>query len=213
MLAYSPFVDVARPHIAIASGIDTEVLVVLARTTRPLTGRRVADLVGHSQRGVLTVLDRFVEHGLVLRTEAGRALMHELNRDHLAAPAVDVLAGMRVELLTRLRNVFAGWDVAPLHASLFGSAARGDGDTSSDIDLFVVRPASVGEETAAWRSQVERLTGDVRRWTGNHATVIEQDEADIRRMGRSKAPVVKELERDGIDLAGTPLRELLATTR
>jgi predicted nucleotidyltransferase len=203
--------DVARPYSALTTGIAIDILVALAGTTRPLTGRRVAELVGHSQRGVLTALDRFVEHGLVLRTTAGRALMHELNRDHLAAPAVEVLAGMRTELLNRLRDAFARWEVAPVHASIFGSTARGDGDTSSDIDLFVVRPASVDEETAAWRSQVERLIDDVRGWTGNHAAVIEQDEAEVARLRRSKHRVLKDLHRDGIDLAGAPLRELLGT--
>lgn len=205
--------DVSRPHTAVASGIDTDVLVALAGTTRPLTGRRVAELVGHSQRGVLTALDRFVEHGLVLRTAAGRALMHELNRDHLAAGAVELLAGMRTEFLSRLRAAFAEWEVAPVHASIFGSAARGDGDTSSDIDLFVVRPASVDEETAAWRSQVEGLIENVRSWTGNHVAVIEHDESDVRRLRRSEPPVLEELRRDGIDLVGTPRRELLGTRR
>jgi predicted nucleotidyltransferase len=205
--------DLSRPYSAVASGIDTDVLVALARTTRPLTGRRVADVVGHSQRGVLSSLDRFVEHGLVLRTAAGRALMHELNRDHLAAPAVELLAAMGTQFLSRLRDAFAEWEMAPVHASLFGSAARADGDTSSDIDLFVVRPASVDEETAAWRSQIDRLTEDVRSWTGNHVAVIEQGEADLGRLRRSRRRVLKELLRDGIDLAGTPLRDLLGTPR
>jgi predicted nucleotidyltransferase len=204
--------DVSRPYTAIASGIETDILVALAGTTRPLTGRRVAELVGHSQRGVLSALDRFVEHGLVLRTPAGRAFMHELNRHHLAAPAVELLAGMRTEFLSRLRDAFASWEVAAVHASIFGSAARGDGDTNSDIDLFVVRPASADEETPAWRSQVERLIDDVRSWTGNHVAVIEQAEPEVGRLRRSKRPVLKELRRDGIDLAGTPLRELLGTS-
>jgi hypothetical protein len=206
-------VDVSRPYTAVSSGIDIEVLVALAGTTRPLTGRRVAELVGHSQRGVLTVLDRLVEHGLVLRTAAGRALMHELNRDHLAAPAVELLAGMRAELVGRLREAFADWKVAPVHASIFGSAARGDGNTRSDVDLFVVRPASVDEEAAVWRSQVDGLIADVHSWTGNHAAIIEQAEPDLKRLQRSKPPVLKNLRRDGIDLVGASLREVLGTSR
>ena len=205
--------DVSRPYTAVSSGIDIEVLVALAGTTRPLTGRRVAEVVGHSQRGVLTVLDRLVEHGLVLRTAAGRALMHELNRDHLAAPAVELLAGMRAELVGRLREAFADWKVAPVHASIFGSAARGDGNTRSDVDLFVVRPASVDEEAAVWRSQVDGLIADVHSWTGNHAAIIEQAEPDLKRLQRSKPPVLKNLRRDGIDLVGTSLREMLGTSR
>jgi predicted nucleotidyltransferase len=206
-------VDVSRPHAAVASSIDTDVLVTLAGTTRPLSGRRVAELVGHSQRGVLVALDRFVEHGLVLRTAAGRAFMHELNRDHLAAPAVERLAGIRTELLRRLRDALAEWEVPPVHASMFGSAARADGDTRSDIDLFVVRPASMDEGNSSWRAQVEQLTQDVRSWTGNHLAVIEQDETEVGRLRRSMPPVLEELRRDGIDLAGAPLREVLGTPR
>jgi predicted nucleotidyltransferase len=203
--------DLSRPYSAITSGIQTDVLVALARTTRPLSGRRVAQLVGHSQRGVLAALDRFVEHGLVLRTEAGRALMHELNREHLAAPAVELVAGMRDELFRRLSDELAGWEPAPVHASLFGSAARGDGDTRSDIDLFLVRRTDVDEEDAAWRSQVETLIADAQSWTGNPVAVIEQDELQVRRLRRSKPPVIEQLRRDGIDLAGKPLRELLGS--
>jgi predicted nucleotidyltransferase len=158
-------------------------------------------------------LDRLVEHGLVLRTAAGRALMHELNRNHLAAPAVELLAGIRTEFLSRLRDAFAEWELAPVHASIFGSAARGDGNTSSDIDLFVVRPASVDEDTGAWRAQVEALIEDVQSWTGNHVAVIEQAEADLGRLRRSNPPVLKQLRRDGIDLAGTPIRKFLGTSR
>lgn len=70
-----------------------------------MTGREVARLVGrNSHSGVLDVLNRLAEHGLVERQEAGRAFLYKLNRDHLAAPAVEVLANMRSELLSRLRR-------------------------------------------------------------------------------------------------------------
>jgi predicted nucleotidyltransferase len=202
--------DVSRPYSAISPGLEGDVLVVLAGTTRPLSGRRVAELVRHgSPDGVRKALERLVAQGLVLREEAGRALMHSLNRRHLAAPAVEVLAALRGEFLRRLRNTLASWEPTPLHASMFGSAARADGDTDSDIDLFLVRRARVAEDNLAWRTQVARLVDDVLAWTGNHAAVIEQREQDVPRLRRSEAPVVEELRRDGIDLAGTPLQELL----
>jgi hypothetical protein len=139
--------------------------------------------------------------------------MHSLNRRHLAAPAVDILAGMRAELLRRLRESFDGWQPAPLHTSLFGSTARGDGDSTSDVDLFLVRPDSLSEDDPRWREQVDQLTGDVFAWTGNHAVVIEQQVADILRLRRSRSPVVVELRRDGINLHGPPLEELFGAAR
>jgi predicted nucleotidyltransferase len=35
-----------------------------------------------------------------------------------------------------------------MHASLFGSAARGDGVPESDIDLLIIRPERVDAEDA-----------------------------------------------------------------
>lgn len=202
--------DVARPYSAVVPTVEGDVLVVLAGTTRPLTGRQVAQLVRRgSQKAVSVALERLVEHGVVLREEAGRAYLHALNRDHLAAPAVELLAAMRSELLRRLRGKLSGWSPAPVHASLFGSAARGDGDTHSDVDLLVVRPEGVNEEDRAWRTQVEDLAKAVLSWTGNHPGIAELSAAEFRKLPASSPPIVADLRDDGIDLAGTPIRTAL----
>jgi hypothetical protein len=158
---------------------------------------------------VQKALDRLVEQGIVHRQAAGRAYLHVLNRDHVAAPIVGGLAGLRGEFLRRMRDELASWEPAPVHASLFGSAARGDGDAGSDIDLLVVRPTHVDEEDAAWRSQLDGLAVRVEAWTGNHAGIIELGEAELAR----PSPTLKEVRADGIDLAGTPIRSLLRSRR
>jgi DNA-binding transcriptional ArsR family regulator len=181
--------------------------MVLAGTTAPLSGRQIARLARRgTSPSVSAALDRLVEQGLVHRQEAGRAYLHTLNRDHIAAPAVEALAGMRGELLRRLREALTRWEPAPLHASMFGSAARADGDTSSDIDLLVIRPGAVGEEDASWRTQVDDLAESVRAWTGNHAGIVELDEADLAGLRQRPPPILGDLRADGIDLAGMPLR-------
>jgi predicted nucleotidyltransferase len=159
---------------------------------------------------VLDVLNRLVEHGLVDRQEAGRALLYSLNREHLAAPAVDVLAGMRAELLNRIRQAIQGWKIVPVSVLLFGSTARGDGSTSSDVDLFVVRPNDVAEEDAAWRAQVDDLATQVERWTGNHAGIAESGEAELGRLREEEPPIVAELRSDAIVLAGLDTPALLS---
>jgi hypothetical protein len=202
--------DVAHPYYAICPTLDSSVLNVLAGTSRPLTGREVARLTGRSSHsGVLDVLNRLAEHGVVDRVEAGRALLFSLNREHLAAPAVDVLAGLRAELLERLRGTFDTWKVAPVHASLFGSAARGDGNTSSDVDLFIVRPSDVPEDDAGWRMQRDDLATRVQRWTGNHAGIAEVAEQDLRRLRRDRPPIVIELTSDAVVLHGPAIAQLL----
>jgi len=205
--------DVARPYAAICPSLDGEVLSVLAGTSRPLTGREVARLTGRaSHAGVLEVLNRLAEHGLVDRQEAGRALLFTLNREHLAAPAVDILAGMRTELFNRIREAISRWQVAPLHVSIFGSTARGKGDTRSDIDLFIVRAKGVSQDDSRWRAQLDALARRIERWTGNRAGISEVAEEDLTQLRDEHPPIVAELRSDAIVLSGSGIRLLIGTT-
>ncbi len=135
-----------------------EIVLVLRGTTRPLTGREVSRLVRvGSQPAVNASLRRLAEEGVVRSEEAGNAYLYTFNREQLA--------DIRSELEQRLRAEIADWVIAPAHVSIFGSAARGDGDTRSDIDVFVVRPARVPEDEPTWRAQLERLSDHVYAWT------------------------------------------------
>lgn len=206
--------DVARPYAAVAPGIEGDVLAVIAGTTAPLTGRQIAQLARRgTSPSVSKALERLAEHGLVHRQQAGRAYLHTLNRDHVAAPAVELLAGLRAELLRRLRDTLGQWQPAPAHASMFGSTARADGDVSSDIDLLIVRPAGVDEQDPAWVAQVESLGDAVHSWTGNRAGIVELGEADLDQVRRRPPPILAELRADGIDLAGLPVRALFRGNR
>jgi len=206
--------NVSRAYSAVAPTVAGDVLVVLAGTTQPLTGRRVARLARRgSVAAVAKALDRLVSQGLVLRLQAPPASLYTLNRQHVAASAVEALALIRTELLHRLRNAFSTWSIPPVHASLFGSAARGDGNVDSDIDIFLVRPAGVDAEDATWSEQLHDIGDAVLAWTGNHAGIIDLAEQDIAQMRDENPPVLQDLRRDAIDLAGTPFRELLGRTR
>jgi predicted nucleotidyltransferase len=205
--------NVAKPYAAICPSVDGEVLAVLAGTTRPLTGREVARLTGRaSHRGVADVLARLVEHGLVDRQEAGRALLFTLNREHLAAPAVEILTGMRADLLRRIGDLVAAWRPEPLHVSIFGSAARGEGDTQSDIDIFVVRPDAVSDDDPRWREQLDELAQSIERWTGNRASIAEAAEREIGRLIQDDRPIVASLRADAIGIKGEDIRALLGSS-
>lgn len=205
--------DLARPWALVRSPIDVEVLLVLQGTTRPLTGREVARLVRRgSQPAVNASLRRLTANGLVRGEVAGNAHLHTLNRAHLGAPALEVLGGMRRELERRLRAELQAWKIAPRHASLFGSAARGDGGLESDVDVFVVRPAGVSEDDPQWRAQLEQLVDHVQAWTGNRAGLSQVSASGLRWLRRERPAVVQELRRDAITLAGPEPAALLRAT-
>src|SRR5213593_4508636 len=201
---YSPrVVNLSFPYTAALSKTDGQVLSVLAGTTKPLGGREVARLAGVSQNGAWRALRRLVDQGVVIEEPAGgRSMLYTLNRDHLAADPIITLTRLRPILFERLKEHLAAWEVQPIHASIFGSAARGDGDTQSDIDILVIRPKDVEEEDDQWRSQINSFAAAIHSWTGNHAGIAEIAERDLARLRRERPAVVKNVVADGITLVG-----------
>lgn len=203
-------VDVARPQASVVPTLEGDVLVVLAGTTGRLTGRQIARLVRRgSPAGVQGALNRLTAQGVVDVEHAGSASLYSLNRDHVAAPAIEALTRIREDLLDRLRTTIAGWRIRPSYACLFGSAARRDGDNASDIDVLIVRPRAVDENDERWRDQVHGLETAIHRWTGNYAGIAELSWDDAHDLRRRRPEILQDLERDAIDLTGTGVRELI----
>lgn len=206
--------DMSSPYAVVLSPAEGPILALLAGTTKALSGREVARLSGVSVNGAWKALRRLAEHGLVREEPAGgNTTLYTLNREHIAMEAITTLTRLRSILVDRLRDRVASWTPSPIHASLYGSAARGDGDTRSDIDLFVVRPMGIDEEDPQWRSQLDELARAAWSWTGNHASIAEMPESELTRLRRERPPVVEDVMRDGITLAGEPASALLGRPR
>jgi len=224
-------VDLSDPTRAVTATLDGPVLAVLARSGKPLTvGEVAAQTPRGSEIGVRRSLARLVEQGIVRATEMGRNRVHELNREHVAAPAADLLAGLRLELWKRLRARLGTWNPKPLYGCVFGSAARGNGDAHSDIDLLLIHAPFPGEtdprrqvgglgnaiagyanEIAAmpltgrqvtrWRRQADQLHDLVRGWTGNPLQVLEMSSFEWADHRRRGSPLFEDIRRDAVEVA------------
>ena len=228
--------DLSDPTEAVTATLDGPVLAVLATAGRPLTvGEVAAQAVRGSEIGIRRSLARLVDQGIVRATVYGRNQVHELNREHLAAPVADVLAGLRLELWKRFRSTLAEWNPRPLYACVFGSAARGDGDEASDIDLLLVHPPFKTDRRPArsarsgllellvdsmatqpvrplgkveedrWQVQIDELRGQVRRWTGNSLQVVDFSAFEWTDPKAAHADLRTEVDQDGVTLAGSKL--------
>ena len=185
--------DVSSPISSVIPSLDGAVLGALAGTTAPLTLTRVHEIAATgSLSGVRRVLVRLVGTGIVLSVPGG----YVLNRDHVAAPAIESLARLWGEVLDRIGHAVAEWEVPPALVGIYGSAARRAGDEGSDIDLLVVSDAPDAVELAA------DLAGNLERWTGNATHVVTLDPSDLARMRRAQEPVLVEWKRDLIVVAG-----------
>lgn len=195
--------DLARPLALITPTLDADVLAVLASADAEFTGRQVHQLLGkHSERGVRNTLQRLVEQGVATRRRVGPADLYGLNRNHLAASHIEALAGLRAELLRRIRGLLEHWAPAAEYVALFGSAARGGMRPDSDIDLFVVRPAAVDADDHTWQQQLELLSQQVTGWTGNDTRVLEMDATEVAEGLADGEQVLRDIQNEGIALHG-----------
>jgi len=189
-------VDLGTPLLDVSAGVRGALLQTLTRLERPVTRRQLAAAAGVAPGHGSAVIDELVRSGLVTETRAGRASMVTLNREHLAAEPLLALAGLRGELIRRLRARLSGWsDLAA--GWMFGSVARGDAGMGSDVDLLVV---TEDPDSADLHGRLAQLHADVRSWTGNELQVVEHSPASWRRLVREKNPLVDEIRSDGIAL-------------
>lgn len=194
--------DFRHPLAVVTPTLDGDVLTALARANQEFSGRQLARQIGHgSPEGVRRAADRLVTQGIVRRRTAGPAHLYQLNRDHVAAPWIEGLAGIRTQLIDRLRDLIDSWEHPPLVVLIFGSAARGEARESSDIDILVIRHGDCDPESEPWQDQVMTLRQQATAWAGNDTRLLEYSEDELATA--SAEPVLEDALRDGIELFGS----------
>ena len=190
--------DLGSPVLDVAPAVRGALLQALARLEQPVTRRQLAAAAGVSPGNASAVIEDLIRAGLVNESAAGRSSMVVLNRNHLAVGPLLALAGLRGELIRRLRERLTEWSDLE-GAWLFGSVARGDADGESDIDLLIVAHDLLAPDL---HSLVAQLQTDVRSWTGNDLQLVEHTPESWRKLVRSKNPLVEQVRLDGIALTG-----------
>lgn len=175
----------------------------------PLSGREVARRADLSPRGAQLALAPLVEAGLVDKVTLPPAQGFMLNLDHVSAEGLRTLANPGGVLMDRIAAVVAQWRPQAVSVVLFGSFARGEAGPDSDVDLLVVRPASLDALDPVWERNVGDLERSVGRWTGNRAEVIEYSVEELKERDAADAPFLRAVIAEGLTVAGKPFRTLL----
>jgi len=207
-------VDLSYPIRSVVPSLDGPVLVVLAGTTRPLTVFDVQRLarIG-SPSGIRKVLERLAGEGLISVDRRANAAYYVANREHLAWPAVETLVSLRQAMLSALTTRINAFVIRPLHASLFGSAARGEGDAGSDIDVLLIAPSLTSETEVPWESQLDTLRSGIFTVTGNRCQTFDISLERLREYLDARDPLVDSWTSDGILLAGDPFDHTVERAR
>jgi len=193
-------IDLSQPLATVTPTLDGDVLTVLASNDATFTtGQLRRVLSRRSEEGIRKVLQRLAKQSIVLAERVGQAYAYRLNRDHLAAEHIIGLARLPRTFLKRLEDHLQSWEVPPIYAAVFGSAARGSMTVDSDIDLLLVRPDEVDDDL--WETQVNALVTEVTRWVGNDTRPLEFTAAELAAHNRDE-PVLHDVLREGLTVAG-----------
>ena len=167
-----------------------------------------------SLSGIRRALDRLSRQGVVSARTAGNVILYQLNQDHLAYPAIDA-ALARYEPFAELRRRLA--ELTAAHATdlrhepivaIYGSVARGDASSESDLDLLLVldddAPEAAGDDLEA------ALRTHGQRWTGNHVHVFRCSASWLADAHRREDPLVASWLAEAQVVHGRSLRDELA---
>jgi len=201
--------DWANPLRTVAPTVDADVLQVLARTHEPVTGNQLAGLADRSYAQVHAVVGRLVSHGLVTMRQHGRTYTYELNRDHAMSDAIQDLVEAPSAVDADIETAVATWRIPPVSIAMYGSAARREASAESDVDLLIVRAATVSEDDPDWAEPIGSLARQVERSTGNRAHIVEISEPDLWEAVRQNQPLVESLRAEARTIVGKDIRTLL----
>ena len=202
--------DLTSPLRSLIPSLDSVVLEVLARTEGALGVSRIHRLGGRGSRaGISLVLDRLVEHGLVLAEPSNVGSVYWLNREHVLFDAILVASNARQEFLRRLGEACSRLQPEPTTAALFGSVARRESGPDSDIDLLLVIPDTTDTQAEVWTDQLDALRRQVLAWTGNRLEPIVVTSAHLRTLNDAGEPITRSWQDEAVTVFGTDVANAL----
>jgi predicted nucleotidyltransferase len=135
--------------------------LLFGHTDRTFYLRQIVRQTGSAQGAVQKELDTLTRAGLLRRTTQGRQVHFQANRDAPVFPELQALLLKTAGAVEVLREALAPLENQVRVAFIFGSAARGELRSGSDIDLFVVGDAPFEAVARALVRPQERLGRDV----------------------------------------------------
>lgn len=202
--------DLGSPLRSLIPSLDSAVLETLAGTESSLSMSQIGRLAGRGTRqGLNLVVERLVEHGIVIADPANRGNLYRLNREHVLADAILSACSARSTIFVRLVNAVRGLMPQPVHASIFGSFARREAGQASDIDVLLIlsEDAEIDDQ---WFAAMRKLAEDVFAWTGNRLEYLVFTESELRDLVVRNEAIVHSWLDDSVVLLGASLDSMVS---
>lgn len=183
---------------------------LLLTTTEALSAREMGRRTGTAKRSVDLALVDLVKLGLVVREGSSSVSPYRISTKHaLAELALTPLFSGEEQVLQEMFAVLRKMVLAEalleeselVWAGIYGSMARGDETSESDLDLAIILadPAATPRVHDAVSGQTPSFTSRF----GRHISPLVISRQQFARMLKNKDPLAITLIRDGRRLAGT----------
>jgi predicted nucleotidyltransferase len=194
-------VDFSHSVAALIPGVQGKLLESIAGLGRSVTSRQAASIAQVSENQASKILRELAALGILVRTDAGNAALYELSGTNLAANLIRQICNLRQQLFESMRTQCAEMiKLKPgVWIAVFGSTARGDSTSSSDIDVLIVRPDPIGPDYRdVWDRMIFDFSETVSSLAGNAVNPVEYWRSEVD-PGR---PFWREVLRDQVTIAG-----------
>lgn len=169
---------------------------------KDFTGRELASLAGISHPAGNHALEELERTGIVQSRRAGAAHLWRLSPEHRWTPRLSEMfraeAQARDELISFLRARLRSPPV--LAAALYGSVARSEETSSSDIDLLLIVRSE--REARTLLPRLARLQAEVARKFGSHLAPLVCTEREWRGHAWNRA-LIETVRKEGTFLLGS----------
>ncbi|PKQ27486.1 MAG: hypothetical protein CVT63_07750 [Candidatus Anoxymicrobium japonicum] len=180
----------------LGSKIKIGILRLLFRTRGLFSGREISRMVGFSPTHTISNLRELEAAGLILRQRAGKTDLYQLNDknsaiDGVLAPIFD----WESNLLAELAEMFAdrlGAKIVSIR--LFGSVARGEEKSDSDVDLLLT--LTDGVDIDELEEVIAEIDLDAGRRLGCPVSTVFVTESEYTKKVKSKKGFWKDIPRE-----------------
>jgi len=185
------------------------ILRYLCRAGGEHTGRAIGRAVQISHPAVHRALRTLAGRAMVQAIRHGPAIAYRLNEDHwLVRAGIRPLFEAEAAFFTAVGEAIRKAAGVPLRSVLvFGSVARGEAGSGSDIDVLCLAATS-GAGAEAERNLAE-AAATLRREFGRRFSVMVLPAAEFARRYRRRDRLAREIVETGWVIAGDPLSEVL----
>ena len=187
-----------------------KILRFMIHVRLPMNGREIAKAVGLSHVRCHTILKELSEQGIVTLRKIGRSTVYEIQPDHIVIKHwLKPLFREEKHLRKRLaRTVTSHLSVKPVSVILFGSIARKEDRSGSDIDMLLIMPGKANLKKC--KRELLGAEEAVTQLYGNHLSpLLMKHNMFITRLKRGDR-FLKEVLSDGQQIYGQTISELLS---